>query len=114
MNPTPNELGVWLSVFAVVIGLIANIAIATGVFRTQRRQVRLEDNFATTPQLDKMELKMESVRSEMKDDMTELHGKVNAISNQVSCLAGETRLFNQRIAQVDDKLDRMIERRAEA
>jgi hypothetical protein len=41
--------------------------------------------------------------------MTKLHEKVNAISNQVSGLASETRLFNQRIAQVDDKLDRMIE-----
>jgi hypothetical protein len=66
MNPSPTELGIWLSVFAVIVGLGANVALVIGTFRTQRRHVRLEDNFATVPELDKMELKMESVRSEMK------------------------------------------------
>ena len=45
-------------------------------------------------------------------DATALHEKVNGVAREVSELAAAAELQNQRLAQMDAKLDRMIERQS--
>jgi hypothetical protein len=60
MQPGANEVGIWVLVVFGVISAAANIAVIAGVFKTQRRQVQMQENIATVPQLEKVEGKMES------------------------------------------------------
>ena len=54
---------------------------------------------------------LKTLRVERKEDVGELHDKVNDVAKSVAGLEKETELQNQRMASMDAKLDRLIERR---
>jgi len=51
------------------------------------------------------------IRAEMKKDTDTLHDKINMVGREVSQHSAVLELQNQRLAQIDTKLDRLIERR---
>jgi hypothetical protein len=51
------------------------------------------------------------LRAEMKQDTDGLHDKINSVGREVSEHSATLELQNQRLAQIDAKLDRLIERR---
>ena len=51
------------------------------------------------------------LRAEMKQDTDGLHEKINSVGREVSEHSATLELQNQRLAQIDAKLDRLIERR---
>lgn len=57
-----------------------------------------------------LEKQMDEMRSDRKAEVNVLHEKVNGVAREVSELAAATGLQNQRLAQIDAKLDRVIER----
>lgn len=54
---------------------------------------------------------LKSLRQERKEDVSELHEKVNDVAKSVAGLEKETELQNQKMSSMDAKLDRLIERR---
>ena len=59
-----------------------------------------------------METQIEDLRRERKKDTDELHARITIISREVSALMAETDMQTQRLASIDSKLDRLIERRS--
>ena len=57
-----------------------------------------------------LEKQMDEMRADRKAEVCALHDKVNGVAREVSELAAAATLHNQRLAQIDAKLDRMIER----
>jgi hypothetical protein len=51
------------------------------------------------------------IRAEVKGDSDALHDKINDVGREVSEHSATLELQNQRLAQIDAKLDRLIERR---
>jgi hypothetical protein len=51
------------------------------------------------------------IRAEVKSDGAALHDKINDVGREVSEHSATLELQNQRLAQIDAKLDRLIERR---
>jgi len=51
------------------------------------------------------------LRAEMKQDTDGLHEKINSVGREVSEHSATLELQNQHLAQIDAKLDRLIERR---
>jgi len=51
------------------------------------------------------------LRAEMKQDTEGLHEKINSVGREVSEHSATLELQNQRLSQIDAKLDRLIERR---
>ena len=61
---------------------------------------------------ERLEKKFEQLRNERTHDMEQLHSDLGQVSNKVSALDKMTELQNQRLAQMDTKLDRLIERKS--
>jgi hypothetical protein len=59
-----------------------------------------------------VEKQIDELRTERKADVNALHEKVNGVAREASELAAAAELQNQRVTQIDAKLDRMIERQA--
>jgi hypothetical protein len=57
-----------------------------------------------------LEKQMDELRADRKAEAGALHEKVNGVAREVSELAAAATLQNQRLAQIDAKLDRVIER----
>ena len=71
----------------------------------QQNQREHEHLFARLGGLDR------GLRAEMKQDSDGLHEKINTVGREVSEHSATLELQNQRLAQIDAKLDRLIERR---
>jgi len=71
----------------------------------QQNQREHEHLFARLGGLDR------GLRAEMKQDAEGLHEKINTVGREVSEHSAMLELQNQRLAQIDAKLDRLIERR---
>ncbi|ODU24541.1 MAG: hypothetical protein ABS95_01750 [Verrucomicrobia bacterium SCN 57-15] len=124
MSPTASEYGIWFLVASSVLGMIANAALIYTSFRTQRRSVSLQDNFATVTDLKRVERRLdvieehhesiakraEALRLEIKNDVTELHEKVNAVANQVSGVGKQCEMLNQQLVQLASQFNRLLER----
>ena len=73
--------------------------------QAQQNQREHEHLFARLGGLDR------GLRAEMKQDAEGLHEKINTVGREVSEHSATLELQNQRLAQIDAKLDRLIERR---
>lgn len=60
-----------------------------------------------------VERQIDDLRLERKKDTGDLHNRVTDVAREVSALAAETGVQTQRLASMDAKLDRLIERRLE-
>lgn len=58
--------------------------------------------------------RLDKIESDSKDSRRRLHDDVTSIAKDVAALQSESKLTNQRIIQVDTKLDRLIERKHES
>ena len=56
--------------------------------------------------------KHEELRAERREDMSNLYGEINEVGKKVASLEAINQLQNQRMAGMDAKLDRLIERKA--
>lgn len=56
--------------------------------------------------------KLKIAHDERRQDMHTLHSEINDVGRKVAGLEKETELQNQRMASMDAKLDRLIERRS--
>jgi hypothetical protein len=142
MNPSPTEYGLWYLIASSFISTIGSGVLIYTSLRTQRRSVSLQENFATTTELKRVEqrvdgvdgdlkalkesivangevrrksieAKVEAVRLEVKEDVSELHEKVNAIGGQVAAVQTKCDLTNQNIVALSGQFTRMLERKAE-
>jgi hypothetical protein len=99
MQPGPNEVGIWVIVAVLLLSAGSSLAVMFGPFKTQRRQVRMEENYAT-------EDKVEKLRIEVKGDITALHEKVNCVSNDVAAVAKNCEMTNTEIVFIKQLLQR--------
>jgi len=115
--------------FLVIIGFLAStgasLAAILGQRRTQRREVSILDNFVTMQFCERQHGRLSSesdanrvekrqdiinLREEKRQDSGLLHTKIESVALSVAEINGQLGLINQRLTQVDFKLDRSIER----
>jgi hypothetical protein len=124
MLPNPTELGTWMIVAAFVVSAASGAVSMIAAFRTQRRQVSLTDQYVRTDEfdrhktdfdkhVDRFEREVNKLNEDRKMDVREVHRRIDAVSSQVSGVASSVDLLNQRMVQIDQKLDRTIERSKE-
>lgn len=73
--------------------------------------VKPDDEYAHKRELDRVERAVTALAQERKDDTGKLHEKINAVDRKVAGLEQSTVLQNQYLAQMNTKLDRIIENR---
>jgi hypothetical protein len=121
----PAEMAAWAACLAFAVMLFNQMARAKRTLFGEREQtvvapqpleVKEVSGFVTEGdyrnRLALVEKQLDEVRVDRKADATALHEKVNGVAREVSELAAATELQNQRLAQMDAKLDRMIERQS--
>lgn len=91
--------------------------------RPQRREISFEEELVNQEEFErhtrddaaalaKIDSALESIRAERRDDVNDLHHRITEVSQDVSALQTAADFTNQRLVQIDAKLDRAIERRA--
>ena len=107
-------LQVWLVVglIATVVGNICAVVMGFLNFkRTQKRDVTLNTGFASAVSFAELGQKVESMRTERRKDISDLHEKINGVSHKVSTLEGQTEFMRQDVLSIDAKVDRLLERK---
>jgi len=132
MNPpvlaqglVPAEVAAWVACLAFAVMLFNQMARAKRtlfgekaqtVLSPQPLEVKEVSGFVTEGdyrnRLALVEKQLDELRLDRKADASALHEKINSVAREVSELAAATGLQNQRLAQMDVKLDRMIERQS--
>lgn len=107
MQPSASELGTWVMVLFMVVSAAGTCVTIVTNFRTQRRQVSFEGEYARKDDFDSS---TKQLNEDRKFDVREIHRRIDSLSAQVSGVETATEMLNQRMVQVDGKLDRMIER----
>ncbi|HEV2207319.1 MAG TPA: hypothetical protein VG167_00975 [Verrucomicrobiae bacterium] len=64
----------------------------------------------TSRAIEVLDKQLVELRQERRQDIKDLHEKVNAVSREVSELKAATALQNQQLARMDQKLDRLAAR----
>jgi hypothetical protein len=121
----PAEMAAWVACLAFAVMLFNQMARAKRTLFREKEQtvvspqpleVKEVSGFVTEGdyrnRLALVEKQLDELRVDRKADATALHEKVNGVAREVSELAAATGLQNQRLAQMDAKLDRMIERQS--
>lgn len=121
----PAEMAAWAACLAFAVMLFNQMAKAKQTLfgeknRTaispQPLEVKQVPGFVTEGdyrnRLALVEKQLDELRADRKADVAALHEKFNGVAREVSELAASVELQNQRLAQIDAKLDRMIERQA--
>ena len=121
----PAEMAAWVACLAFAVMLFNQMARAKRTLFAEKQQtvvspqpleVKEVSGFVTEGdyrnRLALVEKQLDELRVDRKADATALHEKVNGVAREVSELAAATELQNQRLAQMDAKLDRMIERQS--
>ena len=132
MNPDASAVGSWVLVAVMLLSAGASLTVILGSRRTQRRSVALEESYATLPHVQRVERELGARIDGVDGDVRALKDQIVAngevrrksieakvetvreetrqVAVQVAGLQSETRIFNQRLVQIDDKLDRMRDR----
>jgi len=133
---TNSELGTWLYAAVTVAQLAATITVLVTINSKQRREVSFAGEPVDRKEFDKHVAEDAAVHSQIfariggaergiesrvmtRMDKTEtdsrefrrvVHQDITAIGNDVAALKKEAELANQRVFQMDSKIDRLIER----
>lgn len=122
-DAAPPDHANWLTnlqFFATVItGLIVLWSMLTN--KPQKREVSFEQELITKADFDKhskddstalknIDDQLESLRTERKNDADGLHDRITSLAREVSAVQVASEFTNQRLVQIDGKLDRAIER----
>ena len=131
-QPTGLQLLIWLACAGAVLGGLAfTVVLFNGLAKARQTisgkrdamdlhpqplEVRPAHAFVTEPVFQSatgtLQRQIDALSAERKQDVSELHEKVNGVAREVSGLTTGMELQNQRLASIDGKLDRMIERAA--
>lgn len=127
MTPTATELAAWIAsaAFLVVLG--------NGLFTMWRNLNGSKRGVEVSPQplsvtavsgmasettcrdrYDRLQSQIEELKQDRKTDVNDLHEKVNGVAREVSEMSAAQALTNQRLVQIDAKIDRVIERQLPA
>ncbi|HUD45268.1 MAG TPA: hypothetical protein VMR33_00480 [Candidatus Baltobacteraceae bacterium] len=133
---TATELGTWLYGAATVAQLAATVTVLITINSKQRREVsfagepldrkefdkHVAENAATHSQLyakiggaergveSRVMGRLDKLEAESRELRRLVHQEISAIGNDVASLKKEAELANQRVFQMDSKIDRLIER----
>ncbi len=137
MSPSPTELAAWLAVaFFLAAGVnqiwklidrakdkpppdeilqrvsreFAPRTMVEGL-RGELHTLRDETHHAFEHQTKILKQEMDDNRRERKEDVGDLHEKINEVAKSCAALEATDELSNQRLLSMDSKLDRLIERR---
>lgn len=94
MNPTAQEIGIWLLVFGQFVTIGSAVVVIVASFRTQKREVSLRSDFATLPELQKIEHQLEARVTKAEGEFGQRFAKVE----------GE---FGQRVGNVDHDIRKL-------
>jgi hypothetical protein len=121
----PAELAAWLACLAFVVMVFNQLARAKQNLLGEKRptqilpqplEIKEISSFVSEAdyrnRLAILEKQLDELRSDRKADAAGLHEKVNGVAREVSELAACVQLQNQRLAQIDAKLDRVVERQS--
>ena len=110
------QIGLWvIAATAVLQALGAALSILRFfVHRAEKREVSISAGVVARPDFDTLvadnKHEHENLHARLGAVERVLQREVNAVAQKVSGLERETSLQNQRLAQIDAKLDRVIER----
>jgi hypothetical protein len=126
VNPDPDTAwNVILTIGLVLNMLVAGLAVANSR-KSQRREVSFgfepasKENFDRLVEDNEVEHRDMFARiggvdrgnsAKISQEITLVHNRVNALEKSVGGLEMSAELTNQRLSQIDSKIDRLIERR---
>jgi hypothetical protein len=121
----PVELAAWTACLAFLLMLFNQLVKAKQALLGEKRQtlvspqpleIKEVSGYVTEGdyrnRLALLEKQIDEIRLDRKTDVGALHEKFNGVAREVAELGAAVELQNQRLAQIDAKLDRMIERQA--
>lgn len=136
-SPTNAELGLWIACFNVVATLVIGAVVIWKSFsnRAERREVSIVADAVGKTEFIRHEQKqdtdinslhtkigaseretramiareMDQLRVERREDMESLNDQIGDLRTASGKLSAETNLQNERLVQIDSKLDRLIE-----
>lgn len=101
-----------------ILTAVAGVLIAAyGTFsqRAQERTVTISPDAATKHDLDAHKARcsqdVKDLHAKIERVQSEINGRINAMSRDIGVISGQNELQSQRLAQIDAKLDRLIERK---
>ena len=137
-NPEALQLGLWIiAATAVLQALGAALSIAKFFLnRAERRQISISPDIVARPDFDAqvsenkrehqnlfsklggverginahLNSELKTLREERSQDSRSLHDELNEVAKKVSGLEATNTLQSQRLAEINAKLDRVIER----
>lgn len=121
----PADLAAWAACLAFTVMLFNQMARARRTLFGEKEQtvvspqpieVKEVPGFVTESECHRrhapLDKQLDELRADRKANAAALHEKINGVAREVSELRAATELQHQRLAQMDAKLDRMIERQA--
>jgi len=121
----PADIAAWAACLAFTVMLFNQMARARRTLFGEKEQtvvspqpieVKEVSGFVTEGQCRNrhgpVEKQLDELRLDRKANATALHEKINGVAREVSELRAATELQHQHLAQIDAKLDRMIERQS--
>jgi hypothetical protein len=135
--PSSTELGLWIACANIVLTFVIGGIVVVKMLRndSERREVTINPAACSKQELtahiatnlaehnhlhtkigsseratrDKMERHLEELRAERRADMNLLNQQIREISTTCGALSSSNDTQNQRLLQIDSKLDRLIE-----
>lgn len=129
MTPNPEPSIAWNVVLTigVLVAICGNIVVLLRGNRAQKREVNFAFEPASKAAFDKHVLdnaqehrdifsKIGGVdrgqSQKLSHEITAIHNRVNGLEKSIGGLEASAELTNQRLAQIDSKVDRLIERKS--
>lgn len=126
-TPNPDPYVAWQVVLTlgVIVAIVTNIWTAARSNRTQKREVSFELNATPREEFDRLvdsnSQEHRDIHSKIggmdrgfsrkiADEMSAIHNRVNGLEKAIGGLETSAEITNQRLAQIDSKVDRLIER----
>lgn len=131
---TPIGLAAWLACAAFIIGLTNGLFKLVNNMKGKQPQeirqpieIKASDRFVHKDEFEKAAAANATehhnifsrigglergIRAEIKTDTAELHEKINDVAHQNAAQEAKQDLMNQRLVQMDGKIDRLIERKS--
>ncbi len=99
----------------VITTIIVNVGLIIGTRRTQKREVSFEFEPASKQEFDKHVAHTSRMHDILFDEIRKVNGNtakdIRETGERVAGVEKQVELLNQRMTQIDNKLDRLIERK---
>ncbi len=129
LDSMPASIAAWLACFAFIVLLINEVAkLRRNLFPAEKSEPRsispqpLEVREAAAPVRERdclvrhslVDKRLDAHSIAQRGDAADLHQKINTVALKVSEMAGKQDLQNQRLSEINAKLDRVAERQIDA